>query len=252
MNIVLSGLDQSFTYLTTKTGLGTLHCLRELEIEIYRCNDPLFLDGNQWECFLTNSFPYLSKFDFIVHILMKRNLSLNSFRTSFWCEEKKWFVAITKYETFFGCDLLTVPHFNTQMGISRAIIETTLPSSFNLNLNVRDFYDEELLDKDIPRCFYRYENIETFHWKNIYKIKDDDISTFAMKLNCFCNLNSVKIVTLRSYWMVLIDNFQKILDLLNYMPNVFKIVFSELPHIESYSNVKCANLRITSIEVRST
>lgn len=92
------------------------------------------------------------------------------------------------------------------------------------NNQIRDFYNEELLDKDIPRCFYRYEHIETFHWKNIYQIKVDDISTFAMKLNCFCNLNSVKILTLPRYGTAFIDDFQKVLD---YMPNVFQIVF---PH----------------------
>ncbi|CAF1659400.1 unnamed protein product [Adineta ricciae] len=88
--------------------------------------------------------------------------------------------------------------------ISVAIIETTLPSSFNLNLNVHDFYDEELLDKEISLCLNRYEHIETFHWKNIYKIKIDDIPTFF---------------------------------------------FSEWRCIQPYSNAKCANLRLTSIEL---
>ncbi|CAF1506458.1 unnamed protein product [Adineta ricciae] len=232
--------DESFTYLTTRTGLNTLKYLKQLEIKIYNCNDPLFLNGNQWERFIRNAFPYLSKFDFICHIPDEKNLSLDSFRTRFWFEEKKWFVALTKYKKFDGLKLLTVPHFNNDMEISRTIIETTLPSCNDLNLNIRDFHDEEN-HYDIPLCFNRYEHIERFHWEKI--------SSFALKLNRICNLNSVKIVILPTYWMSFEDDFQKVLYLLDSMPNVFKIVFSEWPYMKSYSNLKCANSRVTSIEL---
>ncbi|CAF1506440.1 unnamed protein product [Adineta ricciae] len=232
--------NESFTYLTTRTGLNTLKYLKQLEIKIYNCNDPLFLNGNQWERFIRNAFPYLSKFDFICHIPDEKNLSLDSFRTRFWFEEKKWFVALTKYKKFDGLKLLTVPHFNNDMEISRTIIETTLPSCNDLNLNIRDFHDEEN-HYDIPLCFNRYEHIERFHWEKI--------SSFALKLNRICNLNSVKIVILPTYWMSFEDDFQKVLYLLDSMPNVFKIVFSEWPYMKSYSNLKCANSRVTSIEL---
>jgi hypothetical protein len=80
--------------------LNSFHYLIDLEIE---CRSDLDLcDGYQWQLFILDKLPYLKKFYFKFQ-LKKLTIILNSigienilrsYSTSFWLNEKRWFIAI--------------------------------------------------------------------------------------------------------------------------------------------------------------
>ena len=232
-------------------GLDTLSKLKQLEIRCRTSTDELLLDGHQWEIFLSKSFPHLSKFDFYFKYLSQRNLSLNTFRTQFWLEEKKWFLALSTCPYSNNFELFTVPHFNTTMKTSRSIIDTTSPSFEHLNSNVHVLSNSNLIDKnnnyDISLGYHRYEHIEKFDF--IIQDKFDCSLCSVNKLNCFVNLNSIKIVKLDVLcgWIV---NYQELFDLFDHMPNLFKIILDTWPKKESWLQINKTNSQVTSIAVR--
>lgn len=229
-------------------GLDTLLKLKQLEIKCNTCTDELIFNGHQWEIFLSKSFPHLSKFDFFFKYSYQKNLSLDTFRTQFWLNEKKWFVALSYSQYSTNLELFTVPHFNTTMKISRSIINTTSPSFEHLNSNVHVFSNSNLIDKnnnyDVSLSYHRYEHIEKFDFIIQDKF-DDSILCLTNKLN----LNTITIVqfdVLHSWAM----NYQQIFDLLDQMPNLFKIILDTWPKKESWLQINKKNSRVTSITVR--
>ncbi|CAF1582181.1 unnamed protein product [Adineta ricciae] len=79
-----------------QTLLQNLPRLQHLTISAYHC----FVDGNEWEEIIRQYLPDLKTFAFIMKVLPPNcvdkeaqiNKTLDTFRTKFWIEERRWFV----------------------------------------------------------------------------------------------------------------------------------------------------------------
>ncbi|CAF1095891.1 unnamed protein product [Adineta steineri] len=244
--LIFSCQNLTFHYLIVEIGLDTLSKLKHLQIKCNTSTDELIFNGDQWKIFLSQSFSYLIKFDFCFKYSYKKSLSLNTFRTQFWLEDKKWFVALCHCQYSNNLELFTVPCFNTTIKLSQSIIDTTSPSFEYLTSNIHRFDNSCLIDKnnnyDILLDSHRYEYIDILDI--IIQNKFDSISWLTDKLN----LNSIKIIKLDLLCSWIVD-YKQILDLLEYMPNVFKVILNSWPKKDSWLQIKKGNSRINSIEL---
>ncbi len=87
--------------------LACLTQLKHLNLELGVSQE--VANGNQWEKFLTKYLPGLSKFQFKFQFHMTElfgltNDIIESFRSTFWLEEKRWFVVLTelKQHSYWG------------------------------------------------------------------------------------------------------------------------------------------------------
>ncbi|CAF1456233.1 unnamed protein product [Adineta steineri] len=87
--------------------LSSIPHLEQLELEISADID--LIDGNQWEIFLTRHLTNLitSDFKFDLHQYEYNNILLNTFRSSFWLNIKRWIVVSDPIDSSFK----TVPCF---------------------------------------------------------------------------------------------------------------------------------------------
>jgi hypothetical protein len=92
------GFDVSMNALEQM--MSNLPRLQHLELIVDCIND--VVDGNRWQI----KTKYLVTFKFMFHLSNElESQGLDSFRSSFWLEEKRWFVAYTHRRVF------SVPHF---------------------------------------------------------------------------------------------------------------------------------------------
>jgi hypothetical protein len=172
-------MDDMTVFLQKCTGL------KYLELEAHGMNN--LADGNQWEM-LTSS---LIKFHFRFFIQNFSNFqSLDSFRTSFWLEEKHWYVASQN-----GC-LFSIPHFpSNEIEIS---IESSIYSTAPGHIIICNHITEVIVNSvpiDISICF---TNVKTLRLKSSISI--DTLSSII-------NLNQIEHLTILS-----------INDLLEFLP----------------------------------
>ncbi|UJR32676.1 hypothetical protein I4U23_020137 [Adineta vaga] len=250
--LIFSCQNLIFDSFIKSTGLDQLSKLNHLEIRCNTSNDEIILNGFHWEEFLSKTYLYLLKFDFYFKYFQQRDLSLTTFRTPFWLEQKQWFVASSHCPYSNNLELFTVPRFNTTMKMSRSILETTSNSFSYLNSHIHTFDYGSLVDKnnndEHSLILHRYEHIETFEF--VVQNKFDSTLYLVNRLNCLLDLNSIKTVkfdVLRG-WIV---NYQQIFDLLDHMPNLSKVILDTWPKKDSWLQIKQQNSRVTFIELPS-
>ena len=117
-----------------QTILSAMPRLRHLQIDL-QCDGDL-LDGRRWEEIVSHLVRFDFRFRFRLPFPFEANLSplavLDSFRSSFWLDRKRWFVASNKNADLH---LFTVPRFapkEIRWPTEQSAIESTMPH-FNAN-----------------------------------------------------------------------------------------------------------------------
>lgn len=125
--------NKSYSQLTSLTLRDTNRSMTQLEsllsltpslIQLKLINSPLtansLLDGFRWELFIKNKFSSLKIFQFVFHQLLLRtyesDIELESlikpFRTSFWLEDKRWFINCESIKICHTIKLYSCPFVN--------------------------------------------------------------------------------------------------------------------------------------------
>jgi hypothetical protein len=135
-----------FDYLTREPGLNTSTKLKELQLRIEYINiDRFFVDGYEWERFLSNSMSDLSTFDFSFSGTIDR--SLPTFCTRFWLEEKQ-----------FWCDLFIV---------NEELLSTSVEHIFSRLFSAIEHISVRIDDPHLCNQFNRY----FFRWKTLSTLR---------------------------------------------------------------------------------
>ena len=251
---ILFLLGITFDDLTTRSGLNTLTKLKELELKIEDPEiDRAYLDGFRWGAFISNSMPDLSTFNFCFSFSGTIDRSLGSFRTQFWLDEKKWFVALQEHRRQASLQLFTVPRFHRAIPDNKhVIVATTSPSSEHLNSNIKSlFYRTITLQSSNlppPVVQQRYEHIERLDFTIQSRFRSS--LELISKLNAIFNFNTVTTVRCRVFWSCNV-NYQQIFDLLNQLPHLSKVILDHWPKLQSCLQVTQGNHQVSSVEVRS-
>ncbi|CAF0935104.1 unnamed protein product [Rotaria sordida] len=87
--------------------LSSMTCLTYLSLDIDNVDNDM-INGNVWIPLLTR----IIAFQFIFKISNEMNIDLNTFRTQFWLEEKKWYVTFDQWTDTSCSFLYTNPCFN--------------------------------------------------------------------------------------------------------------------------------------------
>jgi hypothetical protein len=124
--------------------MSNLPHLKHLELIANSNND--VADGHRWQIKVKSLVTFKFMFNLLVEL---KSQDLHSFRTPFWLEEKRWFVAYTHKR------LVSVPHF----------IATETDEDFRLPL-----------DSTVPDNIIFYEHIDTLQLR---EIPDNDHHYFA-------------------------------------------------------------------------
>jgi hypothetical protein len=181
--------------------LSKLTCLKHLELETHGEND--ILDGQRWQNLTANFFTFNFKFD----LINCPNPNLNSFRTSFWLEEKHWFVASNSNSVF------SIPHFSPFELIlpGRLFIDSTIP-------NDQVFYKQvtKLTIVNVPndKNDYRFTHIKILNLKCLISFE---------ALSSIINLNQVEQLAVSS-----LDYILRFKPLALIMPRLYSLSIGKL------------------------
>lgn len=159
---ILSALDVFVSIDQIEQLLLNLTRLKYFEI---LCKGLLDLaNGQSWEKSTDQLITF--NFNFLIDTVWNET-SLDSFRTPFWIEEKKWFVACTSERIF------TVPHFfdNTADSFFELPLDTTIPEEIRLLDKVNHFiiYDSS----DFPH--FQFRHVETLEILNLNACVVEDL-----------------------------------------------------------------------------
>ncbi|CAF1156845.1 unnamed protein product [Rotaria sordida] len=102
----LSITSGSMTMFKIKHLLSSMICLTHLSLDVYVVDNNM-INGNAWIPLMTR----IVIFQFIFKISNDINIDLDSFRTQFWLEEKKWYVTYDQGTDMYLSFLYTNPYF---------------------------------------------------------------------------------------------------------------------------------------------
>jgi hypothetical protein len=114
-SLTLSDTNRSMTQLES------LLSLTPSLVELKLINSPLtpnsLIDGSRWETLIKTKFSLLNRFQFVFHRLFLRIYECNAdvelliipFRTSFWLEDKRWFVNCQSIKSSHTIKLYSIP-----------------------------------------------------------------------------------------------------------------------------------------------
>ncbi|CAF1299496.1 unnamed protein product [Adineta steineri] len=197
--------------------------LKYLTLEIHGQYD--IVNAQRWEKLASNFITFNFKF----FLLNSSYSNLNSFRTSFWLEEKHWFIASDSNSIF------SVPYF--------APLEMTLPGYLFLDCNIPDnhiLYDKitKLIINDIPdnKSDYRFLHIKALDFKYLISLES---------LLSIINLNQIEHLSIPSIQDILIFN-----SFLSIMPKLFSLTIllpitaERMEEMQNYQFKQIHNLTI--------
>ncbi|UJR24233.1 hypothetical protein I4U23_027200 [Adineta vaga] len=198
LTLVNSNGKLSFNNLTQH--LACLTQLKYLNLELMNVSQKV-TDGNRWENFLMKYLPNLVNFQFKFQIHTSSDSIddiIESFRSAFWLEDKRWFVVLNKavpYSFHESVNILsTIPLYTPKKWLYIHPFKpmlTTAPSSFDfgyyikhliLNFEVLDCNDNQSLKGEWN---YTADNITT-----------DKKMNFSMEDNRLRSYNLVNVQTL--------------------------------------------------------
>jgi hypothetical protein len=179
-------------------------------------------DGRVWERLLQQIKHFEFKFIFTLYTSRQEPLSLDSFRTKFWLEEKKWFVTYDRssnpnnYSMLYSNSssiIVSAPHEIIKI-IGTMISETTAsePASF-FNVDNLKIHDPYLRDQ----LFHRYKNVKKLY---VFEITTVYLTTFN---DLVANLDTSYITTCIIYFQWSTNSSYEYIRLLRSLPRLRRI-----------------------------
>ncbi|CAF1017526.1 unnamed protein product [Didymodactylos carnosus] len=214
-----------------ETVLGEFPKLKYLTLEVTTCmEDKKLVDGNHWKQLIQRYLPLLTKFSFLFKIGTAIPVDIDTFRTSFWFDEHRWFVQYDHHINNMYSYVYTHPYINRQFDIEAISTCTTVRTAplflqrtmYNnvrqLSLTFTIFGETILSDR-------YYSNISTLKISNEHKIY---ISFY--KLRTLINLSTIK--------LLIFDNnkTQIIYRLFKYLPNLNSLYLYD-SHLIQITNI---------------
>ena len=151
---------KSYPQLTSLTLRDTNRSMTQLEslllltpslVELKLINSPLtpnsLIDGFRWETLIKTKFASLNRFQFVFHQLLLRIYECNAdvesliipFRTSFWLEDKRWFVNCQSIKSAHTIKLYSIPFCVTSYDYNFD------PGNILLSTSIRKFNHSSIL-----------------------------------------------------------------------------------------------------------
>ncbi|CAF0766860.1 unnamed protein product [Adineta steineri] len=152
--------------------------------ELKLINSPLtpnsLINGSYWEIFIKTKLSSLIKFQFVFYQLVLRTYECNGdvelfiipFRTSFWLEEKRWFVNCQSIKSSHTIQLYSIPFsinsYDYNFDLGNILLSTSIKKlnhSFIMNhvrclsLNLTEIKTKQILKKNIKRDDFLFANV---------------------------------------------------------------------------------------------
>jgi len=214
------------------------HLLELLNLKcltLFAINRLDFFDGKQWEKYLRRTQITKFNFQFILYkdVFVKENLLalFDSFRSTFWIEEKHWYVALSETRTnrYIEKSIYSIPRFRPQC-IQYNGKDYPPQSTAPLNIQQEIFYSKPIkhlslnFNKPIISPIYRFTHVHcliligsTLPPIDSYTIKtwkyNDDIDQFCLR---FSHIKSLKMH---------IDSIEMMIKLINRLKYLEHMVF---------------------------
>jgi hypothetical protein len=189
-------------------------CLIEFEVE---CRSDIdLLDGNEWETFISNNLSKLKQFNFkfqlkspiILNVIVIQNI-LRSYSSSYWLNEKKWFIAIEWDQRL----IYSVPRFSCE-----SADQNFRPPIYTTSFDDSVYYDHINALAVWEETSRRFENV-----KELWLV---DIS-LKMNFEKMVDVNRVERLVFVSSTSDL--SIEMLIYLISQMKNLNFIQFSDIP-----------------------
>ncbi|CAF0839344.1 unnamed protein product [Adineta steineri] len=164
----------------------------------------LIFNGDEWISLVENLITFDFKFR-ISKAIIHPNAFINSFRTTFWIEEKRWFIAYDEEQSL----VYTVPRFVEKCAEYHIYSSFEPPSHTTIDINTPFFYDN-INELTINQCLCR--SLPFYRFTNITRL------SFSGEIP-FDQLHSI--VDLSNVYYLKLPEIISIKDLKRIFPNVF-------------------------------
>ncbi|CAF5017053.1 unnamed protein product, partial [Rotaria sp. Silwood1] len=224
--------------------LSTMYRLKYLTLIL---NQPLTVDNNilngmQWKSFLSTSFIFLKIFNFKFSIQQasEQNIRslLNTFKSQWWLEEKRWFV---EYDTYQNV-LITVPYFASK------IFNNYHSYSLHLIQNPKIFYSN-INELNIDLIKYNdFEQMLMFH--SVFQPNFNHVTRLSLNGYLTTHVydiiqNNIDLSMIKHFkFSSTINTTETLIELINNMINLSSIHIQYLHSLNLFSQLSSPNLSI--------